>query len=216
MDCFFLWVLLTLFSVGFCAVICDMYGIPLLLQIICCSGLKSMYEILTSILWKISNTNFSLDIGQLLLKCKFTSPQRGRNGLWRIILPKPIFLEVTIVNEEVCSLGQRDKVQNIISWDVKMPKASALANVWPWMNQEWPRKSLSWRWPLLSPRNRVYHLYKSVAFTGKRPRRPETVWNIGHPEKQDYFFRCSVAHGNFPFSKSRVPFTFRQVNNHDH
>lgn len=97
-----------------------------------------------------------------------------------------------------------------------MPKASALANVWPWMNQEWPRKSLSWRWPLLSPRNRVYHLYKSVAFTGKRPRRPETVWNIGHPEKQDYFFRCSVAHGNFPFSKSRVPFTFRQVNNHDH
>ena len=46
------------------------------------------------------------------------------------------------------------------------------------------------------------------------------AWNcleyIGHPEKQDYFFRCSVAHGNFPFSKSRVPFTFRQVNNHDH
>ena len=31
------------------------------------------------------------------------------------------------------------------------------------------------------------------------------------PEKQDYFFRCSVASGNFPLEwpKSRVPFTFQ-------
>ena len=50
------------------------------------------------------------------------------------------------------------------------------------------------------------HLYKSVLFTEKRPRRPETgikdgfegmehefPFGIFHPEKQDYLFRCSVA-----------------------
>ena len=56
-----------------------------------------------------------------------------------------------------------------------------------------------------------YHLYKSVPFTEKRPRRPETVIKDGfaemeheflfvifHPKKQDHLFRCSVAPGNFP------------------
>ena len=54
-------------------------------------------------------------------------------------------------------------------------------------------------------------MYKSVPFTEKRPRRPETVIKDGfaemeheflfvifHPEKQDHLFRCSVAPGNFP------------------
>ena len=56
-----------------------------------------------------------------------------------------------------------------------------------------------------------YHLYKSVPFTEKRPRRPETgikdgfeemehefLFVIFHQEKQDYLFSCSVAPGNFP------------------
>ena len=56
------------------------------------------------------------------------------------------------------------------------------------------------RWIL--SRNRVYHLYKSVPFSEKRPRRPETGLNgfeemenefpfgIFRQEKQDYHFRC--------------------------
>ena len=55
----------------------------------------------------------------------------------------------------------------------------------------------------MSSRNRLYHLFKSVPFTEKRPRRPETgikdgfegmehefPFGIFHPEKQDYIFRC--------------------------
>ena len=64
------------------------------------------------------------------------------------------------------------------------------------------------------PLNRVYHQYhwnKSVPFTEKRPRRPETgikdgfeemehefPFGIFHPEKQDYLLRRSVDLGNFP------------------
>ena len=61
-----------------------------------------------------------------------------------------------------------------------------------------------------------YHLYKSVSFTGKRPRRPETGIKYGfeemdpefpigifHAEKQDYLFRCSVAPGNFPLGRPK-------------
>ena len=57
--------------------------------------------------------------------------------------------------------------------------------------------------------SRVYHLYKSVSFTRKRPRTPETVikdvfqemehefpFGIFRPKKQDYLFRCSVVPGN--------------------
>ena len=84
------------------------------------------------------------------------------------------------------------------------------------------RKVQDWQ---ISSRNRVYHLYKSVPCTrGKRLARPETgikdgfeemehkfPFGIFHPQKQDYFFRCSVALGNFPLEdpKSRVPFTFQ-------
>ena len=72
--------------------------------------------------------------------------------------------------------------------------------------------------------DRVYHLYKSVSFTEKRPRRPETgtkegfkgmeyefLFGIFHPEKQATFsvvslfreiFRCNDPRG-------RVPFTFQ-------
>ena len=61
-------------------------------------------------------------------------------------------------------------------------------------------------------------LYKSVPFTGKRPRRPETgikdcfkevdhEFPIGifHPEKkkQNYLFRRSVAPGNFPSGRPK-------------
>ena len=65
-------------------------------------------------------------------------------------------------------------------------------------------------------RNRVYHLYKSVPFTGKGPRRPETgikdgfekmehkfPFGIFHSEKQDYLFRCSVAPGNFLLGRTK-------------
>ena len=81
------------------------------------------------------------------------------------------------------------------------------------------------------PRNRIYHLYESVPFIGKRPQRPETgikdglkKWNMGQlyfqdlpiynklnissakvwnipSEKQDFLFRCSVASGNFPLQR---------------
>ena len=60
------------------------------------------------------------------------------------------------------------------------------------------------------PWNHVYHLYKSVSFTKKRPQRRETgikdrweemeygfLFGRFYPEKQDYLFRCSVAPGNF-------------------
>ena len=68
-------------------------------------------------------------------------------------------------------------------------------------------------WKILS-RNRVYHLYKSVPFNGKRPRGRETgikdgfeekehefPFRIFHPEKKDYHFRCSIASGNFPLDR---------------
>ena len=44
----------------------------------------------------------------------------------------------------------------------------------------------------ISPRNRIYHLYESVPFIGKRPQRPETgikdglkKWNMGQLYFQD-------------------------------
>ena len=65
-------------------------------------------------------------------------------------------------------------------------------------------------------RNCVYHLYKSVPLTGKRPRRPETgikdgfkktkhefPFGIFYPEKEDSHFRCSVAPQNFPFGRPK-------------
>ena len=36
----------------------------------------------------------------------------------------------------------------------------------------------------ISSRNRVYHLYKSVPFTEKRPRRPETSIEDGFEEME--------------------------------
>ena len=70
-------------------------------------------------------------------------------------------------------------------------------------------------WGILSL-NRVYHLYKSVPFTKKRPQRRETGIKDGweemeygflfgrfYPEKQDYLFRCSVASGNFPLKRPK-------------
>ena len=82
------------------------------------------------------------------------------------------------------------------------------------------RKIQDW---LISSRNRVYYLYKSVSFSEKRPRRREDgvkddfekmehefPFGTFRPEKQDYLFRCSVALGNLllkrPDPKSRVPF----------
>ena len=65
-----------------------------------------------------------------------------------------------------------------------------------------------------SSRGGVYHLYKSVPFTRKRPRRPETGTKDGfegmkheflfgtfHPEKQDYLFTCSVVLWHFPLER---------------
>ena len=70
-------------------------------------------------------------------------------------------------------------------------------------------------WGILSL-NRVYHLYKSVPFTKKRPQRRETGIKDGweemeyeflfgrfYPEKEDYLFRCSVASGNFPLERPK-------------
>ena len=86
------------------------------------------------------------------------------------------------------------------------------------------RKNLDWR---ILPRNRVYHLYKSVPFTEKRPRRPKTglkdgfeemehefPFGIFRPEKHDEggrVFRCSVTPGNLPMErpKCHVPFSFQ-------
>ena len=61
-----------------------------------------------------------------------------------------------------------------------------------------------------------YHLYKSVPFTEKRPRRSETgikegfeemehefLFVIVHQEKQDYLFGCSVAPGNVPLGRPK-------------
>ena len=75
------------------------------------------------------------------------------------------------------------------------------------------RKVQEWS---ISSQNRLYHLYKSVPFTQKRPRRPETgikdgfegmehelPFGIFHPEKQDYLFRCSVASGSFPLGRPK-------------
>ena len=55
-----------------------------------------------------------------------------------------------------------------------------------------------------------------IPFTGKRPRRPETgikddfeeiehevLFGIFRPEKQDYFYRCSVPPGNFPLERPK-------------
>ena len=75
----------------------------------------------------------------------------------------------------------------------------------------------------ISFRNLVYHLYESVPFTEKRPRRPETgvkddfeemdhefPFGTFSPEKEDNLIRCSVVAGNYPWNdpNSRVPFTF--------
>ena len=70
-------------------------------------------------------------------------------------------------------------------------------------------------WGILSL-NRVYHLYKSVPSTKKRPQRRETGIKDGweemeyeflfgrfYPEKQDYLFRCSVASANFPLERPK-------------
>ena len=59
-------------------------------------------------------------------------------------------------------------------------------------------------------------LKKSVPFTEKRPRRPETgikddfeevehefLLGIFRQEKQDYLFRCSVAPENFPLERTK-------------
>ena len=76
---------------------------------------------------------------------------------------------------------------------------------------------------LILSRNRVYHLYKSVSFSEKRPLRREAgvkddfekmehefPFETFRPEKQDYLIRYSVALGNLPLKrpdpKSRVPF----------
>ena len=82
------------------------------------------------------------------------------------------------------------------------------------------RKNLDW-WIL--SQNRVYHLYKSVPFTEKRPRRPKTglkdgveemehefPFRIFRLERQDYLFRCSVTPGNLPTERTKchVPFSF--------
>ena len=74
----------------------------------------------------------------------------------------------------------------------------------------------------MSSRNRVYHLYKLVPFTKKRPRGHDASLNDGfeemehefqfgifHPEKQDYLFRCSVAPGNFPMERPKKSCQFQ-------
>ena len=60
------------------------------------------------------------------------------------------------------------------------------------------------------------HLYKSVPFTEKRPRRPEYgikhgyeemkhdfPWGTFSPEKQDYLFRRSIAPERFPLERQK-------------
>ena len=71
--------------------------------------------------------------------------------------------------------------------------------------------------------NRVYHLYKSVPFTKKRPRRPQTGSGIQdgleemecklslgrfYLEKQDYLFRCSVAPGDFLLERPKKSYSW--------
>ena len=71
--------------------------------------------------------------------------------------------------------------------------------------------------------NRVYHLYKSVPFTEKRPQRPETGikhgfeetehefrFGIFRPEKRTTFSDVPLLPKIFRWNdpKSRVPFTF--------
>ena len=55
----------------------------------------------------------------------------------------------------------------------------------------------------ISPRNRIYHLYESVPFIGKRPQRPETgikdglkKWNMGQ-----LYFQDLPRSGNFPLQR---------------
>ena len=67
-----------------------------------------------------------------------------------------------------------------------------------------------------APESRLPFVQISSILIQENDREGLKLFGIFHPEKQDYLFRCSVARGNFPFPKSRVPFTFRQVNNHDH
>jgi len=88
-----------------------------------------------------------------------------------------------------------------------------------WVNRsvygsgKWYAKFRTGKFP---SRNRVYHLYESVPFTGKWPRSPETgvkdgfeemehefLFGIFRPEKQDYLFRRSVAPGNFPLERPK-------------
>ena len=54
----------------------------------------------------------------------------------------------------------------------------------------------------VSSRNRVYHLCKSVPFTGKRPRRPETGIKDGLEEMEREFRR-----GIFRPTKKRITFS---------
>ena len=83
------------------------------------------------------------------------------------------------------------------------------------------RKIQNW---LISSRNRVYQLYKSVPFTEKRPRRPETGIKDGFEEMEHEFpFGYSTRKDRTTFSdvpllleifrwndpKSRVPYTFQ-------
>ena len=83
------------------------------------------------------------------------------------------------------------------------------------------RKIQNW---LISSRNRVYQLYKSVPFTEKRPRRPETSIKDGFEEMEHEFpFGYSTRKDRTNFSdvpllqeifrwndpKSRVPYTFQ-------
>ena len=84
-----------------------------------------------------------------------------------------------------------------------------------WANM---RKIQDW---LISARNRIYHLYKSVPFAEKRPRRPETGikhsfeerehdfrFGIFRPEKKTTFSHVSLLPKIFRWKdpKSRVPF----------
>ena len=72
--------------------------------------------------------------------------------------------------------------------------------------------------------HRVYHLYKSVPFTEKRPRRPETGTKDGFEEMEhEFLFEMFRAERQATFSdvslfpeifrwndqRSRVPFTFQ-------
>ena len=67
----------------------------------------------------------------------------------------------------------------------------------------------------MSFRNRVYHLYESVPFTGKRPKRPETGIKHGF-EEMEHEFLLGYLHrrtGNFLPGRAviHLPKKFLQV-----